>query len=233
MKKPAPRRRPGEALPGSRPASSPLPRGRHDLTREFIAHTQRDRLIDAMAQTVAKRGFAATVTEVCRAAKVSTRAYYEHFADKEECFMATFDCGVGLLQGRVSKAYAQPASWPVRMRRGLEELLHLLAAEPAFANLAIVEMLAAGPRGRERVRKLLQDFQRFFDDAPRQPGQPSVRPVAVEAVVAGVFGLLFNHVSTKRTTDLPDLLPEITYFVLAPFIGPRAAAEAAGLPASE
>jgi AcrR family transcriptional regulator len=230
---PGARKRPVEALPGSWSATDPLPRGRHDLTREFIAHTQRDRLIDAMAQTVAKRGFAATVTEVCKTAKVSTRAYYEHFADKEECFMATFDCGVGLLQGRVSKAYAQPASWPVRMRRGLEELLHLLAAESAFANLAIVEMLAAGPRGRERVRKLLQNFQRFFDDAPRQPGQPRVPPVAVEAVVAGVFGLLFNYVSTKRTTDLPDLLPEITYFVLVPFIGPRDAAEAAELSSSE
>ena len=186
MRKPDPRSRPVEGFPGSRSATDPerkLPRGRHKHPRKFIAHTQRDRLIDAMAQTVAKRGFAATtVTEVCRAAKVSTRAYYEHFADKEECFMATFDCGVGLLQGRVAKAYAQPASWPVRMRRGLEELLHLLAAEPAFANLAIVEMLAAGPRGRERIRKLLQNFQRFFDDAPRQPGQPRVPPVAVEAV---------------------------------------------------
>ena|ERR1700759_239259 len=71
------------------------------------------------------------------------------------------------------------------MRRGLEVLLALLTSEPAFANLAIVEMLAAGPRGRERVRKLLQNFQRFYDDAPRQPGQPRVPPVAVEAVVAG------------------------------------------------
>lgn len=226
----------GEGFPGSLSARAPerkLPRGRHKLPREFIAHTQRDRLIDAMAQTVAKRGFAATVTEVCKAAKVSTRAFYPHFADKEECFMATFDCGVGLLQGRVSKAYAQPANWPVRMRRGLEELLHLLAAEPAFANLAIVEMLAAGPRGRERVRQLLQNFQLFFEDAPWQSGQPRVPPVVVEAVVAGVFGLLFNHVSTKRATELPDLLPEITYFVLVPFIGPRAAAEAAGLPSPE
>jgi AcrR family transcriptional regulator len=210
-----------------------LPRGRHDLTREFIARTQRDRLIDAMAQTVAKRGFAATVTEVCGAAKVSTRAYYEHFTDKEECFMATFDCGVGLLQGRVGKAYAQPASWPVRIHRGLEELLHLLAAEPAFANLAIVEMLAAGPSGRKRVGLLLQNFQRFFDDAPRLPELPRVPHIAVEAVVAGVFGLLFNYVSTKRTAELPDLLSEITYFVLVPFLGPRTAAEAAGLTSSK
>jgi AcrR family transcriptional regulator len=183
-----------------------------------------------MAQTVAKRGFAATVTEVCRAAKVSTRAYYEHFADKEECFMATFDCGVKLLQGAMSAAYAQPGSWPIRMRRGLEMLLALLTAEPAFANLAIVEMLAAGPRGRERIRALLQYYQQFFADAPREPGQPRVPLTVVEAAVSGVFGLLFTYVSTQRTRELPGLLPEVTYFVLVPFIGPRAAAEAAGLP---
>ena len=224
-----------QALPGSRSTTDPerkLPRGRHDLTRKFIAHTQRDRLLDAMAQTVAKRGVAATVTEVCTAAGVSTRAFYEHFTDKEECFMATFDCGVRLLQGAMSHAYAQPASWPIRMRRGLEVLLTVLTAEPAFAHLAIVEMIAAGPRGRERIGQLLQYFQQFFADAPREPGQPRAPLTVVEATVAGVFGLLFNYVSTQRTGELPGLLPEVTYFVLVPFIGPRAAAEATGLASS-
>jgi AcrR family transcriptional regulator len=221
-----------QALPGSRSTADPerkLPRGRHDLPRRFIAHTQRDRLLDAMAQAVAKRGFAATVTEVCAAAGVSTRAFYEHFTDKEECFMATFDCGARLLQGAMSAAYAQPASWPIRMRRGLEVLLAVLTAEPAFANLAIVEMMAAGPRGRERISQLLLYYQQFFAEAPREPGQPRVPLTVVEATVAGVFGLVFNYVSTQRTSALPGLLPEVTYFVLVPFIGARAAAEAAGL----
>ena len=218
-----------QALPGSRSTTAPerqLPRGRHDLPRKFIAHTQRDRLLDAMAQVVARRGISATVTEVCAAAGVSTRAFYEHFTDKEECFMATFDCGVRLLQAGMSAAYAQPGSWPIRMRRGLEVLLAVLTAEPAFANLAIVEMIAAGPRGRERVAQLLLYYQQFFADAPQGPRQPRVPLTVVEATVAGVFGLLFNYVSTQRTSELPGLLPEITYFVLAPFIGPRAAAEA-------
>jgi AcrR family transcriptional regulator len=222
-----------QALPGSRSTTDPerqLPRGRHDLPRRFIAHTQRDRLLDAMAQTVAKRGVGATVTEVCAAAGVSTRAFYEHFTDKEECFMATFDCGVRLLQGATSAAYALPGSWPSKMRRGLEVLLGLLTLEPAFANLAIVEMMAAGPLGRERIAKLLEYYQQFFADAPREPGQPRVPLTVVEAVVAGVFGLLFKYVSTQRTSELPGLLPEVTYFVLVPFIGPRAAAEATGLP---
>ncbi len=142
--------------------------------------------------------------------------------------MATFDRGVTLLQRAVGMAYSQPGRWPIRMRRGLEVLLHLLAAHPAFANLAIVEMLAAGPRGRERSRGLLHDFLRFFDDAPARTGQAKVPLVAIEAVVAGVFGLLFNYVSTRRTAELPGLLPQVTYFVLAPFIGPRAAGAAAG-----
>lgn len=181
-----------------------------------------------MARTVAAKGYAAPLTDVCAAAGVSTRAFYEHFTDKEACFMATYERGVGLLQASVNAAYEQPGAWPQRIRRGLEVLLHLLAAEPAFANLAIVEMLAAGPRARERSRRLLSDFLRFFEEAPRLLDPPRVPPTAIEAVVAGVFGLLFNYVSTKRTAELPGMLPEITYFVLAPFIGPREAAAAAG-----
>jgi AcrR family transcriptional regulator len=200
------------------------------LTREFVAQTQRDRLIDAMAKTVAVKGYAAPLTEVCAAAGVSTRAFYEHFADKEECFMATFDRGVELLRAALNYEHAQPGRWPVRIRRGLYVLLNLLAAHHAFANLAIVEMLAAGPRARDRNRLLLEDFLRFFKDAPVRPGQPAVPLVAVEAIVAGVFGMLYNYVATQRTAELPDLLPELTFFVLAPFIGPSAAAAAGELP---
>jgi AcrR family transcriptional regulator len=203
------------------------------LPREFIARTQRDRLLDAMAKTVEAKGFAVTVTEVCKAAKVSTKNFYDHFADKEECFMAAFDRGVMLLQRSMIAAYAHPDRWPFRIRRGIEVLLHLLAAEPAFANLAIVEMFSAGPRGRESSRQLSRQYLRFFDDAPVRADQPRVPPVVVEAVVAGVFGLLFDYVSMKRTAELTDLLPEVTYFVLVPFIGPREAAKVARLSLGE
>jgi AcrR family transcriptional regulator len=235
MTKSAHRNRPVDAVPGSRSATAPerrLPRGRHDLPREFVARTQRDRLIDAMARTVAVKGYGAPLTDVCTAAGVSTRAFYEHFADKEECFMATFERGATLLLASVNGAYDRPDRWPVRIRRGLEVLLHLLAAEPAFAYLAIVEMLAAGPRARERSRRLLDDFLRYFAEAPPPTDQPPVPPTVVEAVVAGVFGLLYNYVAARRTAELPGRLPDITYFVLVPFIGPRAAADSAGLPSS-
>ncbi|MEH1130635.1 TetR/AcrR family transcriptional regulator [Micromonospora sp. CPCC 206061] len=220
-------------IPGSRSAMAPdrrLPRGRHDLPREFVARTQRDRLIDAMARTVAEKGYANTsLGDVCAAAGVSTRAYYQHFVDKETCFLAAFELGVELMQKSVATSYGQPGRWPERMRRGLETLLHILAAEPAFAALAVVEVLAAGPRALACRRSLLASYIDFFAAAPRRAGQPEVPQVAVEAIIAGIYGVIFDHVSTGRTAELPDRLPALTYVVLAPFIGPKAAATAAGL----
>jgi AcrR family transcriptional regulator len=215
-------------IPGSRSATDPsrqLPRGRHDLPREFIAKTQRDRLIDAMARTVSVKGYAgAALVDVCSAAGVSTRAFYQHFADKETCFLAAFDRGVMLLQGAVGDAYSEPASWPGRIRRGLDELLRLLAAEPAFATLAVVEVLAAGPVARSRRRLLLEAYAAFFADAPIPPGAPDG---VVAAVIAGVYGVIYDYVSTGRTAELPDRLPALTYLVVVPFLGPAAASAAA------
>lgn len=231
----SPTAHPDERIPGSRSATDPdrlLPRGRHDLTREFVGRTQRDRLIDAMARTVAERGYAsASLGEVCTAAGVSTRAFYQHFADKEACFLATFERGVGLLQKSVAAAYARPARWPQRMHSGLDTLLRILAAEPAFASLAVVEVLAAGPRARACRRELLDAFTVFFAEAPRRTGAPPVPDGVVDAVIAGVYGVIYDFVSTGRAAELPERLGDLTYLVLVPFPGPAAAARvAAGKP---
>jgi AcrR family transcriptional regulator len=221
-------------MPGSRSATDParsLPRGRHALPREFIARTQRDRLIDAMARTVAEKGYpASSLGDVCTAAGVSTRAFYQHFPDKESCFLAAFDRGVELLQGAVLGAYRRPAPWARRMHRGLDTLLRILAAEPAFAALAVVEVLAAGPAARARRRRLLETFTVFFAAAPRSARRPAVPPGVIDAVIAGVYGVIYEFVSSGRAAELPEQLPHLTYLVVVPFQGPAAAARAAAGP---
>lgn len=219
-------------IPGSRSATDPerrLPRGRHDLPREFVARTQRDRLIDAMARTVADRGYhGASLGAVCSAAGVSTKAFYQYFSDKESCFLAAFERGVSLLQGSVVAAYSVPGPWPTRIRRGLGTLLQILSAEPAFAALSVVEVMAAGPRALACRRVLLASYRHFFDDAPREADGPVAPEVAVEAVISGVYGVIFEYVATGRTARLPECLPDLTYFLLAPFIGREAAATYTG-----
>src|SRR3954447_24211790 len=83
----------------------PLPIGRHSLSREDVLASQRGRLLDAMAEAVAQHGYGATtVAHVVALAGVSRKTFYEHFADKEDCFLALYDAGIAYVLGRIADA---------------------------------------------------------------------------------------------------------------------------------
>src|SRR5262245_40878661 len=100
-----------------------LPGGRHGLDREYVASSQRQRLLDAMLEEVGQRGYHATrVADVIRGAGVSNKTFYELFSDKEDCFIAAYDYAVGHLVSETAGAYEQSsgvAPWPERVRRGV------------------------------------------------------------------------------------------------------------------
>lgn len=202
----------------------PLPRGRHKLSREFVIRSQRQRMLRAVAEEVAANGYAATsVARVIARAGVSRKTFYEHFDDKEACFLAAYDDGVKLLFERVEQAYQSADVWPERMRAGLRALLELFAEEPALAQMCTVEVLAAGPRALDRYRHAVSGFFPFFGEGELGPGKP-VPPVVGEAVVLGVNGVLYRRILAGEIAKLPELLPELLYFVLAPYVGPDEAA---------
>src|SRR5690242_16542847 len=82
----------------------PLPGGHHHLSRAQILESQRERLLAAMAQQVAARGYrSTTITEVVKSASVSTRDFYAHFEGKEDCFLAAFDAVTGHLRTLIAE----------------------------------------------------------------------------------------------------------------------------------
>src|SRR3954451_13174305 len=95
----------------------PLPRGPHNLTRDDVLASQRQRMTDAMAAAVASKGYASTtVGDVVAGAGVSRKTFYEHFRDKEECFLAAFDAGVEALLAAIATAPPEGSGWPERLR---------------------------------------------------------------------------------------------------------------------
>src|SRR5688500_10815012 len=82
-----------------------LPRGRHGLSREEVAESQRERMLRAMAEAVSERGYAKTpVAEVLRRAGVSRETFYQHFANKDACFLDAFDYAAGILMTEMGEA---------------------------------------------------------------------------------------------------------------------------------
>src|SRR4029077_8184417 len=137
----------------------PLPRGRHGLSRAFIAKDQRDRLIVAIAGSLDEHGYdRTTVAAISSRAGVSKSDFYRHFANKDECFFAAYDEAVECLRGEMLTACAGQGEWAEGVCAGLAAALAGLAAEPARANLLLVEGLRAGPGVYRRFQGAVESF---------------------------------------------------------------------------
>jgi AcrR family transcriptional regulator len=207
--------------------SSRLPSGRHGLTREVVVASQRGRLVDAMAQVVAEKGYpATTVADVVERAGVSRRTFYEQFADKEACFLAAYDVGLAAVLGRIREAVeVRPdAGWRARARAGVEAFLALLAAEPAFARALQLEILTAGPAALERRAGMLVMFSGVWHNVHEQarveePALPALPDEVFTILTAGFEELIRDCIRTRGTTSLPELADPILRTVVAVFGG--------------
>jgi AcrR family transcriptional regulator len=199
-----------------------LPRGRHGLPREMVVRSQRERLLAAVVRVAAEKGYEATsVADILEEAGVGRESFYELFDDKCDCILAAHAVLVDHLEATVKAVYEEPGPWAGRVRKSLAAMLDWFAADPAAAKVTLVELAAVGAVSRERFQ---EDFQRFTkllengrDDSG--PGRPQASELAIGAGIAK----LYEEVVCGRTTDLPRLLPELTYELLVPFVGEEAA----------
>jgi AcrR family transcriptional regulator len=219
---------------GHAPAVEPraLPRGPHQLAREQVLESQRGRMLDAIAEAVAAKGYAATtVGDVVSGAGVSRKTFYEHFADKEECFLAAWDTGVELLLDAIVASRDVGADPIARMRAGLRAYLGTLAAEPAFARSFLIEVVAAGPRAESRRAEVHARFAELLATLHEQsrrdrPELPEVPAAVARAAVGAINELVSDYVRAGRTAQLLELEDTILYLELVLFAGHEVAAAA-------
>ena len=199
----------------------PLPRGRHGLPPEFIAQNQRERLLDAIADSLDEYGYdRTTVSAISSRARVSKSDFYRHFASKDECFLAAYDDAVEHLRAEVLAACADHGEWAEGVCAGLHAVLAGLAGEPARANLLLVEGLRAGPGVYGRFQGAVESFVPYLRDGAPE-GTLAGRPpdAADEAVVGGIASLLGRRVLAGEADRLDRFFPELAEFALAPYLG--------------
>jgi len=179
-------------------------------------------MLNSMAAMASAKGFArVTVGDVTRHAGVSRRTFYDQFVDKEDCFLAAFDAISDRMQQATEQVLREAGGpWSARVRTALAALLTLLRDEPAYGRVALVEVLSAGPISLQRRDALVDRFAVLF--APQQSPAPSAigndRRLA-RAVVGGVYETLYQRIVGGELERLPDLLPDLVYCVLVPYLG--------------
>jgi AcrR family transcriptional regulator len=214
-----------------------LPSGRHGLPRRFVIRNQRERLLAATAQAVAAQGYGRTnVADIIAVAGVSRRTFYEHFADKEECFFAAYEAIVLLVFRAVEEAYSTPDDWPYKVRSGIEALVTFVIEEPEFARMFVLEAPAAGPAARVYRERVMALFGQFLEPGRELPATGVELPqMAIPLLVGGLYEIIYSRLLRDQPDQLRDDLPDMVYCALVPFIGHAQAdeirREVAGQPA--
>lgn len=207
--------------------SQGLPRGPQALPREQVAAHQRERLYLAMVQAVQEHGYVATtISELVARARISRRSFYEHFHNKDECLLATYDTVIARLGRRLENAQAGAGSWSEELEACIRALFDAAGDRPDAARLVCVEMGAAGPAGVERWAQGAQLLQRYIVDGfARATGPGTVPDPVARAIVGAVRRILYTRVKRARSAralraELLELVPDLLEWIACYYPSP-------------
>jgi AcrR family transcriptional regulator len=200
-----------------------------NVLRSFALHSQRERIVDAVANLTAAGGYAdLTVEKIAGEAAMSLQTFYEHFKSKEEAFLFTYEVGHARGLALVERAYAAQTDWPNGVKAAVSTLLRYLGSEPAFASVALLHMLIATPRTAERANAGISEYLSVLEPGFEETSEHRRPPaITIEAIGGGLFELMYHYVMLDRVHEMPDVITHATYVALAPFVGPEQAAKVA------
>jgi AcrR family transcriptional regulator len=182
---------------------------------EVAAH-QCVRIHSAMINTVSDRGYASVkVRELVEMAGVSTRAFYEHFESKEDCFLRTHEMVTRRASRRIIASQAEERDWRERPRLVFSEFVRGLERHPHTAGFALVEAYKAGPAVLEQARRAESTFEAMLGESfARAPGGIAVPPLVIEGMVSGIAHVARGRLIASREAELPGLESELIEWAL-------------------
>jgi AcrR family transcriptional regulator len=205
-----------------------LPRGRHGLSRDFVEANQRQRILDSVADVVSLVGYQAmSVEAVVGGAGVSRRTFYDNFKSKEDAFLTAYEEIGAELVLSVQESFDAAETFPAGVIACCRAFLEFVAARPHYADMCIVEVLAAGPGALARRNAVMAAFAQLLHEGAELVEDLTHPPeLTAETVVGGIYEIVYSRVLQGKTAELPELLPDLAYSMMLPYLG-HAAAESA------
>jgi AcrR family transcriptional regulator len=219
-------------MPEQRPLSerlAKLPPGRHLIPSDYVAENQRQRILLAMAELCAERGYQKTTIElIAKTARVALATFYEHFSGKEECFLAAFDESVDAAREVFAELLDRSQPWEEQISSGLQIFLEMVIRERERAKLCIVESQASGSAALARYQSMLESVAPRLREGREFNPRAALLPDGLEvALVGGIAWLVHQRLVADDVDDLMALLPEMLQVTLTPYVGEVEAGRAA------
>jgi len=194
---------------------------RPELPREFVASHKRRRMMEAIAELTADNGYEATkIADIVRRAAVARKTLYDNFDGKEDLFLSAVDSTLTEMRVVIEEACERingNGSPGDKIVAGLEALLEFVAAHPAATRMCMVEAIAATPSSARLYDAGMHGFVELLRNSA--PGGTDLPETIEESLVGGVAWVLQLQIRRGDAERAPELLPELSQFVLAPYLG--------------
>ena len=198
----------------------------------YLSRLQYTRLLDAALAVVAEEGAKRlSATRVSARAGMSTKSFYDLFANREDCFRAVFDRAVEELAAAAGPVWEAEGEWVERVRGALTAVLVVLEREPALGKIVFLEALGAGPRVLARRAEVLDRVAELLDQGRAGSSMAGVLPSLTAAGVAGAaFSVIHSRLARgaqepqEAGSSLLDLVGPVMATVVLPYRGQEAAA---------
>lgn len=220
------------ALPG-RQSRATIEAPPATVTRQNAHADQRRRILRAVGELVAKRGYGdVTVELIVKRARVSYKTFYKHFSGKEDCFLELFDSVYRSSERKIREALeAEPGPWAEQVALALRTLVELIVSDPIIARAVIVEAPTVGPGIVERYERATKAFVPLFRAGRELNPRGEELPATIEDTLAGsVFWSAYQRLIVGEAERLGELLPELIELVLRTYLGQAEAARIAREP---
>ncbi len=182
---------------------------------EATRFLQRARILDATALAVAEEGYAAASADgIRRRAGVSSRTFYEHFADKQDAVLWAYDAAASYAVPKIVAAFAAQDAWAVGVDAALQTYLAIMDRDRAWAVLCVVELPGVATGVSERREALLAPLMAALAEA-----QPADALVPAAHVVAAIDGVVRERLLRDEDADLQGLRTELLGLALSPYLG--------------
>jgi AcrR family transcriptional regulator len=183
----------------------------------------RRRLLDGLATSIVEKGYRnTTVADIVRRARTSRRTFYEHFTDKEECFIALLTAANAEMIQQISAAVDQTAPWTTQVRQAVEAWIACAESEPALMLSWIRDVPSLGDAARRLQREMMEAFitviQTFCDtDEWRTAGAGPVSRQVVIMLLGGLRELTATTVEDGgRIGDITEIAVRSSIALLRP-----------------
>jgi AcrR family transcriptional regulator len=192
----------------------------------FLARDdERARVLGSVVHLTLDEGYSClTDPQIAQFAGLSTEAFHKQFPNKEECFLAALDEFACEALDTVRPHFERASTWTEGVYQATAAFVEYLVAREALLRIAFIDIFEVGPAITGQITRLVESFTMLLvENGPAPRHGPRV---AHEAITGAVWSIIAGYASNRRLSQVPGLVEQLAFTVLAPHLGPNAAVDA-------